>query len=160
MKKEYELWKSVRDFWKMGKTGFGLFLISLFGIIYSYMALTYEITNGWNGHLSVQNVLKDIAAFIPVGGLLVGIIIGGIDVIMLLSDWYLARQEKRMQAAQEVAKAEGLEQGIEQGIERGRAEAYQQIAEWNERRKAAEARGEPFTEPLPSMPQNGSKPKK
>ena len=87
-----------------------------------------------------------------------------IDIIMLLSDWYLARQEKRIQAAQEEAKAEGLEQGIEQGIEqgleqgleRGRAEAYQQIAEWNERRKAAEARGEPFTEPPPGTPQNGS----
>ena len=152
MKKQYGLWSTMRDFWKTGKTGFVLFLISLFGVIYSYMALDYEITKGWNGHLSVQNVVKDVSAFIPVGAFLVGIIVGGIDIIMLLSDWYLARQEKRIQAAQEEAKAEGLEQGLEQG----RAEVYQQIAEWNERRKAAEARGEPFTEPPPGMPQNGS----
>ena len=160
MEKQHRLWNTVRDFWKTGKTGFVLFLISLFGVIYSYMALDYEITKGWNGHLSVQNVVKDVSAFIPVGAFLVGIIVGGIDIIMLLSDWYLARQEKRIQAAQEEAKAEGLEQGIEQGLEqgleRGRAEAYQQIAEWNERRKAAEARGEPFTEPPPGTPQNGS----
>lgn len=147
MRKEYKLWKSVRDFWRTGKTGFALFLISLLGIIYSYMALNYEILRGWNGHVSVQNVVKDISASIPVAGLLVGIIVGGIDAIMLLSDWYLARQEKRIQAAEEAAKAEGFEQG--------KAEVYQQIAEWNERRKAAEARGEAFTEPLPGMPQNG-----
>ena len=160
MRKEYKLWKSVRDFWQTGKAGFVLFLISLFGIIYSYMALNYEILRGWNGHVSVQNVVKDISASIPVAGLLVGIIVGGIDAIMLLSDWYLARQEKRIQTAvaeaEEAAKAEGLEQGIEKGIEQGKAEAYQQIAEWNERRKAAEARGEAFTEPPPGITQNGS----
>ena len=160
LKREYELWKSVRDFWKTGKTGFVLFLISLFGIIYSYMALNYEITKGWNGHASVQNVVKDLSAFIPVGAFLVGIIVGGIDIIMLLSDWYLARQEKRIQAAQEEAKAEGFEQGKAEGkaegIAEGVAEAYRQIAEWDERRKAAEARGEPFTEPPPGTPQNGS----
>ena len=148
LRKEYKLWKSVRDFWTTGKTGFALFLISLLGIIYSYMALNYEILRGWNGHVSVQNVVKDISASIPVAGLLVGIIVGGIDAIMLLSDWYLARQEKRIQAAEEAAKAEGIEQG--------KAEAYQQIAEWNERRKAAEARGEAFTEPPPGITQNGS----
>ena len=43
LKKEYELWKSVRDFWKTGKTGFVLFLISLFGIIYSYVALNCQV---------------------------------------------------------------------------------------------------------------------
>ncbi len=112
MKKRYGLWNTVRDFWQTGKAGFALFLISLFGVIYSYMALAYEIGRGLDGHVSVQNIVKDISAFMPVGAFLVGIIVGGIDVIMLLSDWYLARQEKRIQAAQEVAKAEGLEQGV------------------------------------------------
>ena len=38
---------------------------------------------------------------------------------MLLSDWYLARQEKRIQTAvEEAAKAEGLEEGIEQAQSR------------------------------------------
>ena len=35
----------------------------------------------------------------------------------------------------------------------GKAEIYQEIAEWNNRRLAAEARNEPFTEPFPSPPE-------
>lgn len=42
------------------------------------------------------------------------------------------------------AKAEGRAEG--------RAEAYHEIAEWNKRRLAAEARGEKFTEPPPGAP--------
>ena len=157
MKASVAFWRSVRDFWRTGKTGFALFLISLFVIIYGYIAFDYEITRGWKGHQSVQSVLKDISIFIPVGGAVVGIIIGGIDVIMLLSDWYLARQEKRIQQASEKAREEGIERGREQGIEQGRAEAYQAIADWNTRRLEAEAKGIPFNEPPPS--QNGNSPK-
>ena len=69
---------------------------------------------------------------------------GGIDLLMLLSDWYLARQEKRIQ----VAKAEGKAEG--------KAEVYQEIVAWQARRTAAEARGETFTEPPPGVPQNGT----
>ena len=86
--------------------------------------------------------MKKESAFIPIAGLLVGIIVGGIDFIMLLSDWYLARQEKRIQTAVEEAKAEA------------KAEVYREIVAWDTRRKAAEARGEPFTEPPPGVPQN------
>ena len=149
MKKFGEFWRvSVRDFWKTGKAGFALFLISLFVIIYGCIALDYEITKGWNGHESVQNVLKDISAFIPVGGALVGMMVGGIDVIMLLSDWYLDRREKRIQTA----KAEGIAEGIAEG----KAEVYREILEWDRRRSEAAARGEEFTEPPPGTPQNGS----
>ena len=141
MRKLSEFWRiSVRDFWKTGKAGFALFLISLFVSIYGFVAIDYEITQSWKGHVSVQNVVKDISAFIPIGGVLVGMIIGGIDVIMLLSDWYLDRREKRIQAA----KAEG------------KAEAYQEVVEWDRRRKEAEARGEEFREPPPGVRQNGS----
>ena len=82
---------------------------------------------------------------------------------MLLSDWYLARQEKRIQAAKEEGKAEGIAEGKAEGIAEGKAEgitegkaeAYQEIAAWHARRTAAEARGETFTEPPPGVPQNG-----
>ena len=40
-----------------------------------------------------------------------------------------------------------------EGREEGRAELYQEIAEWNNRRLAAEARNEPFTEPFPTPPE-------
>ncbi|MDE0397844.1 MAG: hypothetical protein OXL96_08585 [Candidatus Poribacteria bacterium] len=36
----------------------------------------------------------------------------------------------------------------------GKAEAYREVAEWNKRRLAAEARGEKFTEPPPGAPLN------
>ena len=47
--------------------------------IYSYIALDYEITKGWQGHTSVQNVLKDISTFIPVGGTLITVIAGSFN---------------------------------------------------------------------------------
>ncbi len=59
---------------------------------------------------------------------------------MLLSDWYLERREKRVQTA----KAEG------------EAKVYREIAEWDRRRREAEARGEKFTEPPPAPPEKPS----
>ena len=144
MKKSGAFWRAVRDLWRTGKAGVVLFLVSLFVVVYSYIALDYELTRGWKGHESVQNVLKDISDFIPVGVAYIGMIVGGIDLLMLLSDWYLARQEKRIQAAKAEGKAEG------------KAEVYQEITAWHARRTAAEARGETFTEPPPGVPQNGN----
>ena len=115
--------------------------------------MDFEITQGWNGHISVQNVVKDISAFIPVGAAIVAMVIGGIDLMMLLADFIQARREKQMEAAKVVAKEEGK---IEGKIE-GRAEVYREIAEWERRRKEAADRGEEFTEPLPSQPQENSK---
>ena len=163
-----EFWRAVRDFWRVGKTGFALFLISLFVLIYGYLALDYETTKGWNGHESLQNTLKDISAFIPVGAALVGMIIGGIDFVMLLSDWYFDRREKRIRAAEAAAKAEGIAEGIAKGIAEGIAEGiakgiaegqakvYKEIADWDQRRKEAAERGEEFSEPPPGVTQNGS----
>ena len=156
MKKSGEFWRAVRDFWRTGKAGVVLFLVSLFVVVYSYMALDYELTRDWKGHESVQNVLKDISDFIPVGIAFVGMIVGGIDLLMLLSDWYLARQEKRIQAAKAEGKAEGVAEGKAEGVAEGKAEVYQEIVAWHARRTAAEARGETFTEPPPGVPQNGT----
>ncbi len=68
---------------------------------------------------------------------------------MLLSDFIQARREKRIEAAKIAAK--------EEGIAEGEARAYRKCAEWNRRRKEAEARGEEFTEPPPT--QSREKPK-
>ena len=159
LKRSGTFWQAVRDLWRTGKAGVVLFLMSVFATLYGYIALDYERTRGWSGYESVQNVIDDISNFIPVGVTLVGMIAGGIDLLMLLSDWYLARQEKRIQAAKEEGKAEGIAEGITEGIAKGiaegKTEVYQEIAAWYARRTAAEARGEPFTEPPPGVPQNG-----
>ena len=163
-----EFWRAVRDFWRVGKTGFALFLISLSVLIYGSIALDYETTRGWKGHESVQNVLDDISNFIPVGAAVVGMIVGGIDFIMLLSDWYYDRQEKRIRAAVAAAvaaaeaaaeakgKAEGIAKGKAEGIAEGQARVYKEIADWDRRRREAAARGEEFSEPPPGLQQNGS----
>ena len=54
----------------------------------------------------------------------------------------------------EEGKVQGIEEGIAQGkaagIATGRAELAAEIAVWNEKRLAAEARGEKFDEPPPT----------
>ena len=188
-------WQAVREFWQTGKTGIALFLISFFALIYGYIAMEFEITQGWKGHVSIQNVLKDVSAFIPVGGAFVATIIGGIDIIMLLSDFIQARREKRIEAAKiegkvegiaegiaegkaegivegiaegkiegkiegiAEGKAEGIVEGIAKGRDEGEARAYREWTEWDRRRKEAEARGEAFTEPSPTQPQEQSQEK-
>ncbi len=79
-------------------------------------------------------------------------IIGGIDFIMLLSDFIYDRRMKRLEAAKQEAKQEGREEGREEGKQEGKAEVYQEVQEWDRRRKEAEERGEKFTEPPPTQP--------
>ena len=47
-----------------------------------------------------------------------------------------------------------LEQGKAEGKAEGFTEAYRQWEVWNARRMAAEAKGEPFDEPPPTLPKN------
>ena len=82
---------------------------------------------------------------------------------MLLSDFIQARREKRIEAAKIEGKVEGIAEGIVEGIAKGRdegeAKAYREWTEWDRRRKEAEARGEAFTEPPPTQPQEQSQEK-
>ncbi len=53
-------------------------------------------------------------------------------------------------------KARISAEAMEAGRAEGRAEVYREVAEWNQRRIEAEARGEKFTEPPPISPQDSS----
>lgn len=172
MTKIKSIWQVVREYWERGKAGFALFLISLFVNIYGYIALNFELAQGWKGHVSIQNVMKDVSSFVPVGGALVGMIIGGIDFMMLLADFIQARREKKLAAAVAAATeeatekgmavgiakgiAEGRAKGIAEGRAEGRAEVYREIEAWNRRRKEAEEQGVEFTEPPPTQPKQTS----
>ena len=94
---------------------------------------------------------------------------------MLLSGFIQARREKRIEAAKVEGIAEGIAEGkvegiaegiakgiakgIAEGIVEGEARVYREFAEWDRRRKEAEARGEEFTEPPPTQPQEQSQDK-
>ena len=66
----------------------------------------------------------------------------GIDIMFQrIRDTLKKERELKAQVSAE-AKAEG------------KAEVYREVAEWNNRRMTAEARGEKFTEPPPAPPQN------
>ena len=47
-------------------------------------------------------------------------------------------------------------EGKAEGIAEGQQQVYREIAEWNRRRREAEAQGEKFTEPPPGVPQDNS----
>ncbi len=59
---------------------------------------------------------------------------------------------KRERELKAQVSTEARAEGKEEGRAEGRAEAYREVAEWNSRRLAAEARGEKFTEPPPGHP--------
>ena len=126
-------------------------LLSLFVLLYGYfIPYKHEVMVGWKAYESIQAIVDNLSPFAVVAGVIVGMIIGGIDFIMFLSDWYSERQEKRIAAAKEEGKAEGKAEGEAEG----KAEERQLWIDWNTRRLEAEAKGEKFTEPPPSQQNN------
>ena len=126
------MWRSIRRFWRTGKTGVALFLLTVVVLAYTYIVVKSQSTQTWK-----QDV-EDISTFIPVAGVIVGALIGGVDFIMFLSDWYSERQQKRIKEAE----AEGLAKGA--------AKFYAEVKSWNDRRIEAESKGEDFDEPMPT----------
>ncbi|MCY4553577.1 MAG: hypothetical protein OXC79_07870 [Candidatus Poribacteria bacterium] len=129
------MWKNIRHFWRTGKTGVALFLLTVVVSVYTYIIVKSQAVQTW------KQDIADISIFIPVAGVIVGALIGGVDFIMFLSDWYNERQQKRIKEAE----AEGLAKGA--------AKYYAAVKNWNDRRIEAESKGEDFDEPMPT-PQN------
>ena len=103
--------------------------------VYTYIIVKSQAVQTW------KQDIADISIFIPVAGVIVGALIGGVDFIIFLSDWYNERQQKRIKEAE----AEGLAKGA--------AKYYAAVKNWNDRRIEAESKGEDFDEPMPT-PQN------
>ena len=72
---------------------------------------------------------------------------------MVLSTWLADELKKRRQRQLDAAVKKGLAQGRAEGREEGRAEVWAEVGrqwhEWNDRREAAAAAGEEFTEMPP-----------
>ena len=73
------------------------------------------VSNPFKFDESFQNVFVDISRFIPVALAYTGIVIGGIDIIMLLSDWYANRKQQQIEAAIEAAEKRGKAEGKAEG---------------------------------------------
>ena len=126
------MWRTIRRFWRTGKTGVALFLLTVVVLVYTYIVVKSQSVQTW------KQDIEDISTFIPVAGVIVGALIGGVDFIMFLSDWYSERQQKRIKEAE----AEGLAKGA--------AKFYAEVKSWNDRRIEAENKGEDFDEPMPT----------
>ena len=135
-----------REFWRTGKTNFALTIGLILGSLFLVYAVYQEIGSGWNGHKSLRIVLTDTSVFIPVGGLIAGVLTLIGDLMMLWSD----RSEKRIQEAATEAATKARAEGIAEGIKEGKAELAEKVREWNMRRLAAEENGNPFYEPPPT----------
>ncbi len=135
-----------REFWKTGKTNFVLTTGLMLGSLFLVYAIYQEIGSGWTGYKSLRTVLTDTSVFIPVGGLIAGVLTLIGDLMMLWSD----RSEKRIQEAAAKAAAEAAAKARAEGIKEGKAELAGKIQEWNMRRLAAERNGDPFYEAPPT----------
>lgn len=125
----------VRNFWRKNKAGVALFLLTVVVGYYTYVIVNSQEVQTW------KKDIEDISTFIPVAGVIVGALIGGVDFIMLFSDWYYEMKQKKIKEA----KAEGLVIGV--------AKYYAEVKNWNDRRTEALLNGEDFDEPMPT-PQN------
>lgn len=119
MENENGFW---RDLWRNSKTSIALFLGSLLFFAYSFVAIRYEIGQGWSGHPSVQNVLLDISRFIPVAGAVVAALILFIDIIVFVCGFLVDRRRKRLQEAIETAVEEARSEAYKEGYIAGQQE--------------------------------------
>ena len=62
------------------------------------------------------------------------------------------RLQEGLERVRRQRREEGRREGLAEGREEGLAKANEAWRSWNERRVAAETRGEPFTEPPPEFP--------
>ena len=116
---------------------------------YAYFLMPYEIAKGKPAMETTQAIFAHMANFLTVAFGSVVLIFGGIDIMMILRDYFRAEREKRIQREADAARAQGLTEGKAQGT----TDMYQQWAAWNTRRLDAEAKGQPFTELPPPPPQ-------
>ena len=129
--------------------GLTFFLLAAVGIASGLAALGvwYEVfyVTADTGPETVKAISMNIGGAVATTLLTMGIM----EVVMVLSRYIIEQYRKERDARM---KAEGEVAGRARGIAEGRAEGRemaQRWQDWNNRRLAAEGRGEPFDEPPP-----------
>ena len=147
--------------------GYALFLFVISLLVYmGFSAADYLSTDGWRGFKTVRAIFHDTSQSLPVLGVAPIVILVIWEFLMILYEIVKAQIEERQRSRIAAHEARGEERGIKLGEERGiklgeeRGKELERDAwlDWLERRQAAEAAGEPFTEPNPAEQQNGTSP--
>ncbi len=129
--------------------------------VYACFLIRHEVSKGKPPMETTQSIISYMGDFMGVALGSVVFIFGGIDIMMILRDYFRAQREKRVEQARAEARtkgkaegrAEGKAEGRVEGRAEGTAETYRQWNAWNTRRLDAAANGQPFHEPPPPPPQ-------
>ena len=163
--------------------GYALFIFVVSLLVYGgFSAADYLSADGWRGFKTVRAVLHDTSRALPTLGVLPIVILVIWEFIMILyeivKEQIEARQRSRIAAHEARGEERGIKLGEERGIklgeergiqlgeergmklgeEQGRELERDAWVDWLERRDAAVAAGEPFTEPNPAEKHNGTSP--
>ena len=129
---------------------FAIFSVST--LITSCVIVTYKIANTGDAG-SLETYLTITEALVSNGMALAISIYAtmeALETIMVVANYLRQNLLEPLKARQRAeGRAEGIAEGIAEGRAEGRAETNAEWRTWNERRMAAEAKGEPFDEPPP-----------
>ncbi len=124
-------------------------------VLYPLVVIAHEIYHGWKGGWETTYlVLKNVPIFFGIATTLI-LFKEGVDI--MLRRWQEAREISRqkraaiVEAARAEGRAEGISEGRAEGISEGRAEAQRTWNEWYRRQAEAREKGQPFTEPPPTL---------
>ena len=139
--------------------GYALFIFVVSLLVYGgFSTADYLSTDGWRGFKTVRAVLHDTSRALPTLGVLPIVILVIWEFIMILYEIVKEQIEARQRSRIAAHEARGEARGIKLGEEQGRELERDAWVDWLERRDAAAAAGEPFTEPNPAEKHNGTSP--
>lgn len=147
--------------------GYALFIFVISVLVYAGFSTADSLTtDGWQGFRTVRAVFHDTSQALPILGILPVVILVIWEFIMIIyeivKEQIEARQRSRIAAHEARGEERGIKLGEERGIklgeERGKELERDTWVDWLERRDAAAAAGEPFTEPNPAEKHNGTSP--
>ena len=117
----------------------------LIGLVFSHQFFLKDSNVIDSFYFIVEHIPKIIASATML------IIFGeGIDIMFRRIRETLQREKRIKEQARAEGMAEGEAKGMAAGITEGKTEVYREVAEWDSRRREAEARGEKFIEPPPT----------
>ena len=145
---------SLRQVWEKP----GIFVFSALVIGYNILVGGYEIEQGKGFTETCIAIVGHVTNCIPYAFFwtMVSFEIGGW--LMIKYRMFMDERAQRIAKAEAKGKAQGIAEGKAQGIAEGKAqgktegiaERDRMWTEWNERRLAAAAKGQPFDEPPPA----------